>query len=161
MLEVQEALARLLDAVAPLPSATVALQQALGLTLAERVVADRDLPPTDRSAMDGFAVRAADCSEAGTLLSVIGEVRAGQDAATIVVAAGEAARVYTGSVLPMGADAVVMVEQTTEDRVGRTVLVKARPEPGRHVRRRGEDLRSGETVRDVGAIVRPACWVTR
>jgi molybdopterin molybdotransferase len=156
MLEVQEALNRLLDAVAPLPPATVPLQEALGLTLFERVVADRDAPPTDRSAMDGFAVRAADCPEAGRTLRVIGELRAGQDAASTVVAAGEAVRVYTGSVIPPGADAVVMVEQTVENRVGRTVLVKARPEPGQHVRRRGEDLRSGETVRDAGAIVRPA-----
>ena len=156
MLEVYEALTRLLDAVAPLPSVEVPLQDALGLTLAERIVADRDVPPTDRSAMDGFAVRVADCPEAGRTLRVIGELRAGQDAASTVVGAGEAVRVFTGSVIPRGADAVVMVEQTDEDRAGRTVLVKARPERGQHVRRRGEDLRAGETVREPGAIVRPA-----
>jgi molybdopterin molybdotransferase len=156
MLEVHEALTQLLHAAAPLPPAIVPLHQALGLTLAERVVADRDAPPTDRSAMDGFAVRAADGLEAGTTLRVIGEVRAGQDAASIAVEPGEAVRVFTGSVIPPGADAVVMVEHAGEDRVKKTVLVKARPEPGQHVRRRGEDLRAGDTVREPGAILRPA-----
>lgn len=156
MLEVQEALTRLLDAVAPLPPTAVPLSEALGLTLAERVVADRDVPPTDRSAMDGFALRAADCPEAGRRLGVIGELRAGQDAASTVVAAGEAMRVFTGSVIPSGADAVVMVEQTDADREGGTVLVKERAEPGQHVRRRGEDVRRGETVIEPGTIVRPA-----
>jgi molybdopterin molybdotransferase len=156
MLEVHEALTRLLDAAATLPPTIVPLQEALGLTLAERVVADRDVPPTDRSAMDGFAVRAADGLEAGRTLRVIGELRAGQDAASIVVEAGGAVRIFTGSVIPRGADAVVMVEQTSEDRVKKTVLVKAQPEPGQHVRRQGEDLRAGDTVREPGAILRPA-----
>jgi molybdopterin molybdotransferase len=137
-------LARLLQAAAPLPPTIVPLHEALGLTLAERVVADRDVPPTDRSAMDGFAVRAADCSAPGCTLGVIGELRAGGDPASIVVGAGEAARVYTGSVIPRGADTVVMVEHTREDRAGRTVLVNAAPEPGQHVRARGEDLRAGD-----------------
>ena len=78
MLEVQDALKILLDAARPLDSVKVDLHAALGLTLAERIVADRDFPPTNRSAMDGFAVRAADCSEAGHALAVTGEVRAGQ-----------------------------------------------------------------------------------
>jgi molybdopterin molybdotransferase len=156
MLEVQEALARLLQAAAPLPPTIVPLHEALGLTLAERVVADRDVPPTDRSAMDGFAVRAADCSEAGRPLRVLGEVRAGQDAASIVVEAGEAVRIFTGSVIPQGADAVVMVEHADEDRAGGIVTVKERVEPGQHVRGRGEDLRAGDPVREPGAILRPA-----
>ena len=156
MIEVQDALARLLDAVSPLPPVEVALQDALGRTLAERVVADRDVPPTDRSAMDGFAVRAADCSESLRTLRVIGELRAGQNAASVVVNAGEAVRAFTGSVIPEGADAVVMVERTDEDRAGRTVVVKERAALGQHVRRRGEDLRAGETVREPGAIVRAA-----
>jgi molybdopterin molybdotransferase len=156
MLEVQEALTRLLQSVVPLPPTTVPLHEALGLTLAERVVADRDVPPTDRSAMDGFALRAADCTAPGCTLGVVGELRAGEDPAGIVVGTGEAARVYTGSVLPRGADAVVMVEHTQEDRVRRTVLVETPPETGQHIRRRGEDLRAGDTVRDPGAILRPA-----
>jgi molybdopterin molybdotransferase len=151
MLEVQEALTRLLQSVVPLPPTTVPLHEALGLTLAERIVADRDVPPTDRSAMDGFAVRAADCSAPDTLAWA-----ESAPAGSATVGAGEAARVYTGSVLPRGADAVVMVEHTQEDRVRRTVLVKTLPEPGLHISRGGEDLRAGDPVRDPGAIVRPA-----
>lgn len=79
MLEVQEALTRLLQSVVPLPPTTVPLHEALGLTLAERVVADRDVPPTDRSAMDGFALRAADCTAPGCTLGVVGELRAGEE----------------------------------------------------------------------------------
>jgi molybdopterin molybdotransferase len=92
--------------------------------------------------MDGFALRAADCHDAGRTLRVIGEVRAGQDVASIVVDVGEAVRIFTGSVLPRGADAVVMVEQTAENRAGHTVIVKEPAGPGQHVRRRGEDLRA-------------------
>jgi molybdopterin molybdotransferase len=156
MLDVQTALTRLLDATQPLDPVEVDLAAALGLTLAERVVADRDFPPTDRSAMDGFAVRAADCTAAGSSLVVTGEVRAGQDPGATVVGAGEAVRIFTGGVIPGGADAVVMVELTDEDRAAKTVHMKERPQAGQHVRRRGEDLRAGATVIEPGTIVRAA-----
>ena len=154
MLKVADALKILLDAVSPLPSVEVPLEDALGRTLVERVVADRDFPPTDRSAMDGFALRGADCAEAGRVLAVTGEVRAGKDAGAIFVGVGETVRIFTGGVIPRGADAVVMVELTEEDRALSTVLVKERPEPGQHIRRRGEDLRAGNTVIEPGTIVR-------
>jgi len=156
MLDVQQAVIRLLDAVHPLDPITVDLSAAVGLTLAERVVADRDFPPTDRSAMDGFAVRAVDCAEGGRVLLLAGEVRAGQDAGGMVVGVGEAVRIFTGGVVPRGADAVVMVEVTEEDRDSGTVLVKERTEAGQHVRRRGEDIRAGEGVIEPGTRVRPA-----
>jgi molybdopterin molybdotransferase len=156
MLEVQDALARLLAAVAPLSTEEVALAAALGRTLAERVAADRDFPPTDRSAMDGFAVRAEDACEPGRRLAVIGEVRAGQDAAGIVVGAGEAVRIFTGAVIPAGADTVVMVEVATEDLRAKTVCVNERPETGQHIRDRGEDLKAGETILEPGTIIRAA-----
>jgi len=156
MIDVHEALSRLLEAVPPLASRVVPLQEALGLTLAEPVVADRDFPPTDRSAMDGFAVRAADCAAAGRSLSVTGEVRAGQDADAAFVGAGEAVRIFTGGVIPRGTDAVVMVELTEDDIASSIVLVKERAEPGQHIRRRGEDLRAGETVIEAGTVVRAA-----
>ena len=156
MIDVQEALGRLLDAVSPLAPISLPFQDALGLTLAEPVVADRDFPPTDRSAMDGFAVRAADCGDVGRALAVTGEVRAGQDPGGLVVGAGDAVRIFTGGVIPRGADAVVMVEVTEEDRAAGTVVVKEPPEPGQHVRRRGEDVKAGATVIGPGAIVRPA-----
>jgi molybdopterin molybdotransferase len=156
MIEVQDAVRRLLDEVSPPESVTLPLHETLGLTLAERVVADRDFPPTDRSAMDGFAVRAADCAEAGRSLVVTGEVRAGQDPGAVVVGAGEAVRIFTGGVIPHGADAAVMVEFTEENRAAGTVVVKERPEAGQHIRRRGEDIRAGETVIEPGTIVRSA-----
>jgi len=156
MLNVADALTILLDAVSSLPTLEVPLEGVLGLTLVERIVADRDFPPTDRSAMDGFAVRAADCSEAGSYLSVAGEVRAGQDAGANLVRAGEAVRIFTGGVIPRGADAVVMVELAEEDRNAGTVLVKECPEVGQHIRRQGEDLRAGETVIEPGTVVRAA-----
>ena len=155
MIDVQDALRRLLDQVELLVSQAVPLADALGLTLAERIVADRDFPPTDRSAMDGFAVRAADCAEAGRSLVLTGEIRAGQDAGNVSVGAGEAVRIFTGGVIPRGADAVVMVEVTGENRAEGTIVVKERPEAGQHIRRRGEDIRAGETVIESGTVVRP------
>jgi molybdopterin molybdotransferase len=156
MLDVQVALKLLLDAVRPLDAIEVALADALGKTLAETAVADRDSPPTDRSAMDGFAVRAADGLAAGRSLVVRGEVRAGQDPGTISVGAGEAVRIFTGAVIPEGADAVVMVEATAEDHASRTLTVNERTEPGQHIRRRGEAVREGATVVAAGVIVGPA-----
>ena len=155
MIEVQDAVRRLLDQVELLVFQVVPLADALGLTLAERIVADRDFPPTDRSAMDGFAVRAADCAEAGRSLVLTGEIRAGQDAGNVSVGAGEAVRIFTGGVIPRGADAVVMVEVTGENRAEGTIVVKERPEAGQHIRRRGEDIRAGETVIESGTVVRP------
>jgi molybdopterin molybdotransferase len=156
MLEVTDALRILLDAARPLDPVTIGLHEALGLTLAERVVADRDFPPTDRSAMDGFAVRAADCAEAGRSLVVTGELRAGQDAGAATVNAGEAVRIFTGGVIPRGADAIVMLELAEEDRAAGTVVVNERPERGQHIRRRGEDLQSGASVVAPGTVVRAA-----
>jgi molybdopterin molybdotransferase len=156
MLDVAEATRRLLEAVQPLAAVEVDLDEALGFALAQSVLADRDFPPTDRSAMDGFAVRAADCAEAGRRLVVAGEVRAGQDPGDIVVGPGAAVRIFTGGVIPAGADAVVMVELTEEDRSATTVLLKERPEIGQHIRRRGEDVRAGASVLEPGTIVRAA-----
>jgi molybdopterin molybdotransferase len=156
MLEVQDALARLLNAVSTLPPVELALEDAQGLTLAEAVTADRDAPATDRSAMDGFAVRAADCDPVPRTLAVRGEVRAGEDPGAISVGAEEAVRIFTGAPMPRGADAVVMVELTEEDRASATVVVKARPEAGQHIRRRGEERRAGEPVLSPGARVRAA-----
>jgi len=156
MLEVQEALKLLLDAVRPLDAVEVALAEALGRTLAETAVADRDFPPTDRSAMDGFAVRAADSPAAGRSLVVTGEVRAGQDPGALAVGAGEAVRIFTGAVIPRGADAVVMVEATAENRPAGIVTVNEHTEPGQHIRRRGEAMRGDAAVVRAGAVVGPA-----
>jgi len=155
MISVDEAV-RLLDAaLTPLGRETVALKPALGRVLAADVVADRDFPPTDRSAMDGFAVRSADLPSPGTL-RVIGEVRAGAGAADIEVGPGEACRVFTGAVIPAGADAVVMVERTEEDRESGIVRIDDTPTAGRHIRGAAQDLRRGDPVLSSGQEIRPA-----
>jgi len=173
MLEVEEALRILLEAVRPLPAVEVELADARGRVLAEPVKADRDLPPTDRSAMDGFAVRSRDLSTGRVRLRVIGELPAGRSADGVHVGDGEAVRIFTGGVIPRGADAVVMVELTREDRERGTVDVLEPAESGRHIRRRGEDLQAGATVLAPGSPIGAAeiaalaavgatrVWVTR
>jgi molybdopterin molybdotransferase len=103
--------------------------------------------------MDGFAVRTSDVSGERAMLRVIGELPAGRPAEGVRVGAGEAVRIFTGGVMPEGADAVVMVEVTEESADRSTVVVLERPTPGQHVRRRGEDLMSGSTVLAAGARI--------
>jgi molybdopterin molybdotransferase len=156
MLSVADARRLLLDSVPALGTADVTLLESVGLTLAEAIVADRDAPPTDRSSMDGFALRAEDTRTAGSVLRVIGEIRAGQSGEGVVVGAGEAVRIFTGSVIPQGADAVVMVELTEEDRPGGSVRIEEQAEAGQNIRRRGEDRKAGESVLEAGTAIRAA-----
>lgn len=156
MITVPEAVDRLLAAAAPLPAVEAASQAALGLTLAGDVHADRDAPPSDRSAMDGFAVRASDVVEVPATLRVSGEVRAGESGTGVRVTPGACVRIFTGAVVPEGADAVVMVEHTVEDRAAGSVRVEEAAPPGQHIRRRGEDRRAGEIVVSRGTVLRPA-----
>ena len=155
LIEVGEARQRLLDAATPGEPAEVPLDAASASALAEDVAADRDFPATDRSAMDGFAVRSADLADPGRALRVAGELRAGADASGVEVATGEAWRIFTGGVVPTGADAVVMVELCEEDRAAGTVKVRETPAPGQNIRRRGEDVRAGETILRAGTVVGP------
>ena len=156
MLSVSEARRVLLDGVSALEAAEVAPSEASGRTLAASVVADRDAPPTDRSSMDGFAVRAADAATPGRTLRVIGEVRAGASADGLLLGPGEAARIFTGSVIPAGADAVVMVELTEENRAEGRVRIAEQVERGQNIRPRGEDRRAGECVLAAGTTIRAA-----
>ena len=146
MIEVDRAQAILLDAVELLGVEEIGLDGALGRVLAEPVLADRDLPPTDRSAMDGFAVRAEDLPEAGRTLRCVGEVRAGQAVGRVRVGPGEAVRILTGAIVPPGIDTVVMVEQSREGPGEGEVTFLERPRPGQHIRRRGEEVRAGDRV---------------
>ena len=122
MIGVSEAIEIVLKATRALPLEDVALQQALGRVLGEDVAADLDLPPFDRSAMDGYAVRAQDVSHAPTTLQVTGQVRAGQTP-TGSIGAGQAMQVMTGAPVPAGADAVQQVEKTRLVEGGRRVEV--------------------------------------
>jgi len=149
-----EALARVLARTPVLGSETVALGDVLGRVLAEAVHSDRVLPPADNSAMDGYAVSAADCAQASARapvwLLVAFDVPAGA-AQTLRLARGSAARILTGAPLPAGADSVVRQEDT--DRDGERVAIRFAPELGENVRRAGEDVQRGECVLEAGTRV--------
>jgi molybdopterin molybdotransferase len=148
-----EAQREVLDAMAVLPVETVALEQAAGLVLAAEVRAPHPVPPFANSAVDGFAVRAADTAGAPVDLSVIEDIPAGS-VPTRSVESGTAARIMTGAVIPDGADAVVMVEDTepgTEQ-----VRVFAAAGPGDHIRRAGGDMDAGAVVFEAGVRLTPA-----
>jgi molybdopterin molybdotransferase len=153
----EQAIAEILGRVEPLGQhELVRLEQARGRVLARDVLADLDLPSFEKSAMDGFAVRAADLAgagAAGTRLTIVGESRAGAPFAGRVEA-GRCTRIYTGAELPAGADAVVPVEES-RDEGPRSVVLAGSPEPGRHVCHRGEDLRAGERVLERGRRLGP------
>ena len=154
--EAREAFAR---AYTPRPTGTewVPLLQAFGRVLDEEIRAGSDLPAFDRSAVDGYAVRAADTagatSGAPVPLVLGGEIVMGEPAG-LRVDGGHAARIPTGGALPDGADAVVMQEYAV--RADRTVRVERPAEAGENVTRRGEDLRAGDLVLRRGRRLRPA-----
>lgn len=145
-----------LDLVAPLAPVTATLDEAAGLVLAADVVARAAVPAWDNSAMDGYAVRAADVAGAapgaGVRLHVVADLPAGS-AAMPEVPAGAAARIMTGAPLPPGADAVVPVELT--DGAPDTVTVLAGVPAGANVRRAGEDSGAGAVVLAAGTLLRP------
>lgn len=143
LMPVAEALARVLADTAPLPTEEVALDDALGRVLATDLSALRTQPPDAVSAMDGYAVRGADVANAPAALKVIGEVAAGHPFAG-TVGAGQAARIFTGGVMPAGADTVVIQEHTARD--GDAVTVQKPTAAGRNVRGAGIDFRQGDTL---------------
>ena len=157
-LGVDEALAKILDAAAPLPSERAQLQECLGRALAEDVVAEATLPPWDNSAMDGFAVRGTDVKGAGdgspVRLEVIGRVRAGERSER-VIGARQAMRIMTGAPLPPGADAVVRVEDTDAEAEPGVVLVRSDRDVGQNVRPAGQDMRQGERLLPRGHTITP------
>src|SRR5690348_17274437 len=144
---VADALAAILEGVEPLGEEMVALEEAHHRVLARDVAARRTQPPQAMSAMDGYAVRAADAAAAGTRLTVIGEVAAGRpfDRA---LGPGEAARIFTGGVIPDGADAVVIQEDTVAE--GRSIIVNEAAVAGRHIRRAGVDFKQGDVLLSAG-----------
>jgi molybdopterin molybdotransferase len=124
-----------------------------GRVLAADVVARFTLPPFDNSAMDGYAVLAADVSEVPIRLPVVGEMAAGMAPGAVAIGPGTCAKVMTGAPMPSGADTVVPYEWT--DRGDREVLIRERPRLGEWVRRAGEDLRPGELAIPAGTRLRP------
>ena len=143
LISVAEALDHVLARAAPLPPETVPLDAALHRMLAAELNALRTQPPADVSAMDGYAVRTADVAKVPARLRVIGEVAAGRPF-TAKVGGGEAARIFTGGVVPSGADTIVVQEIT--ERAGDAVTVLKPVSKGRHIRRQGLDFRRGDSL---------------
>jgi molybdopterin molybdotransferase len=158
MLTVREAHARVIAAFTPLPAELVSVADAAGRVLANPPAARLTQPPADLSAMDGYAVRAEDVPAVPTVLTLAGQAPAGgsHDEA---LKPGEAVRIFTGAPLPMGADSIVIQEDTKAD--GRKVTILEAPTPGRHIRRAGLDFKAGDvpfaagcrlTARDVALL---------
>jgi molybdopterin molybdotransferase len=143
LLSVADALARVLEHAAPLPAENAPLTECDGRVLAADVAALRTQPPADLSAMDGYAVRTADLANVPTTLEVIGEVAAGHPFAN-AIATGQAARIFTGGVVPPGADTIVIQENTKRD--GARVIVNTTSPKGRHIRRAGLDFTQGQVL---------------
>jgi molybdopterin molybdotransferase len=155
LLPVADARAAVLAEVGgPLPAEPVPLDEALGRVLAVSVISSEEVPGWDNSAMDGYAVQAGDTTgasaEAPRTLRLVGESRAGAPA-DATLGAGEAFGISTGAVVPDGADAVVRVEDTTAS--DGEVSISVEVEPGRDIRRAGEDIRSGDEVLRAGAVL--------
>jgi len=134
----------------PLDLTAVSLAEAHGHCLAEHIRADRSLPPADRSAMDGYAVRHADLQRRPCVLRITGEVAAGS-ARRPCITPDTCARIFTGANLPPGADTVVMVEQT-EERDG-SVTIHSSVRMGGNILRRGEDARKGSILLRCGTRI--------
>jgi molybdopterin molybdotransferase len=146
MISVEEARQRILAPLQALPAEIVALSEAWGRVLAAPVVARLTQPPADVSAMDGYAVRSAD-ARAGAVLRVVGAAPAGHPFGG-AVGAGETVRLFTGSVVPDGADAVLLQEDAV---AGDGVITVGESVPlGRHVRPRGQDFGTGDVVLRAG-----------
>ena len=156
MIPLQDAQAEVFAACGPKPPRLIEIDAALGLVLAEPVAAAENVPPFDNTAMDGYAVRAADTTDAGTdspvRLTVIGTLAAGR-APDTPVGPGEALRIMTGAPFPEGADAVAIVENTRTD--GEYVWVSVPARADEHVRRAGEDLAAGQEVFPAGTVLGP------
>jgi molybdopterin molybdotransferase len=143
LMAVAEALQRVLADARPLPAETVALDEALGRVLTDDVVALRTQPPAALSAMDGYAVRGSDVARAPITLKVIGEVAAGHPFAG-KVGPGEAARIFTGGVMPAGSDTVVIQEFTARE--ADSVTIQKETAAGRNVRAAGIDFAQDENL---------------
>jgi molybdopterin molybdotransferase len=155
MLPVEEALAIVLGHTPALPLEAVGLEAALGRVLGEDVRCDVDLPPFDRSAMDGYALRAEDVLQPPVTLSVAGQIRAGQKSER-PLEPGTAVQVMTGAPVPPGATAVQPVEKTRSLDGGRRVEILAPVEAGAHVARRGSEVKAGDQVLARGVSIDPA-----
>ncbi len=152
MLSADEALSFLLARVRPAnKTEQIATIEALGRVLAERLTSAVNVPPLDNSAMDGYAVRIADITNASTRLKVAQRIPAGTVGKPLE--AGQAARIFTGAPVPAGCDAVVMQEYCGVE--GDTVTIGKHPKTGENIRRSGEDIAAGAEILPAGIRLRP------
>ena len=154
MITLDEARDYVLASVERLEGRSIPLDEARGLVLAAPVQSPESIPAFANTAMDGFAVRAADTVGAPKELSIVGTIAAG-DPGLIEVGPGQAARIMTGAPIPAGADAVVMVERTSASEDGASVSIDIEVEAGNHVRGVGEDIAAGEEVFPGGVVISP------
>ncbi len=153
MLSVQEALNFLLSAARAVSSTEIiSTLDANGRVLAADQASQIDVPPMDNTQMDGYAVRAADCSSGNATLRISQRIPAGHVGQPLLP--GTAARIFTGALIPEGADAVVMQEQCEADTTATQVTVKHAPRSGEWVRRAGEDIQSGSVILPAGTRLR-------
>lgn len=153
MLSAQEALDLLVGAARVVSeSETLATVEAIGRVLAADQLSQLDVPPMDNTQMDGYAVRAADCVAGAATLSVSQRIPAGHVGQPLQL--GTAARIFTGALIPEGADAVVMQEQCAFDESTGMVTINHAPSSGEWIRRRGEDIRAGSTLLSRGTRLR-------
>ena len=147
----EEARKLICDSVAPLGVERVSIFDAPGRVIAEDITAPWDMPLCDNSAMDGFAVRSADCAAIPATLKVTGYIPAGGDVSGPVLR-GCAIRIMTGAPVPPGCDAVVPVEETDDG--NETVLIREPVKARQHIRFAGEDVATGETIIVAGTVLR-------
>ena len=150
---IEEARSAVLEHAAVLDAEEVSLDDALGRALAANATAPNDVPPFAASAMDGYAIIAADTAGGSARLELIGEAKAGS-AAGITVVPGTAVRISTGAPIPQGADAVVPQELTSLE--GSAVAIDQPVRLGHHVRPAGEDIRAGGLIVHAGSLLGPA-----
>jgi molybdopterin molybdotransferase len=155
VIELASAQEKVLRAVQQAAPVTVALSHAYGLVLAENIVSQEEVPHFANSAVDGFAVRAQDVANVPTTLRVVDEIAAG-GVPHVAVGPGETSRIMTGAPMPSGADAVVMVEDSTEGRTPEEVVLSASVQVGQAVRPRGDDVHIGDVVFRVGDVLHSA-----
>jgi molybdenum cofactor synthesis domain-containing protein len=155
VIDLADAQRRVLEACPPMAPVDTDSADVVGRVLAEDVVATEDVPPFANSAVDGYAVHAADVADGPAELTVVGELAAGAAPYDGVLGRGEAVRIMTGAPVPAGADAVAMVEDSERIDGGR-VRLTARLEAGSAVRGAGDDVRAGEVVLRAGTVVTPA-----
>ena len=155
MLTAQQALDHLLSHAKPVAETeSIPMQATLGRVLAENVNSLVDVPPLDNTSMDGYAVRAADIQNPGSILKIAQRIPAGSVGTTLEP--GTAARIFTGAPVPLGADAVVMQEDCAiPEGSADQVQVNIAPVLGQWIRRRGEDLTAGKTALTAGTFLRP------